>query len=357
MTEHWSPDDCPSTLQQDVDLGSLNTLAIPARCRYLARVNCVAELQALLEWRRQYERDQQRELPLLILGGGSNLVLSSDFPGLVISMGILGRELLGEDENSALLRAGGGENWHQWVQYCVESGYFGLENLGLIPGTVGAAPIQNIGAYGVELKDCFESLTAVEISSGDEVTFNSAACRFAYRDSVFKQELLDRFIITSVTFRLHRHPDVRADYPALQQYLAGQGVGQPSPQQLFEAVCAIRSSKLPDPAQIPNAGSFFKNPLVGAGDFARLQQEYDDIVGYPQADGQVKLAAGWLIDRAGWRGYRLDGVGVHDKQALVLVNPGHAAGNTLLQLAQRIQDDIRQRYRVGLEIEPRVYAY
>ncbi|WP_370462561.1 UDP-N-acetylmuramate dehydrogenase [Pseudomaricurvus sp. HS19] len=357
MTETTPPDHCPTTLQQDVDLGGLNTLAIPARARYLARVTCVDELQALLQWRRQYECEQQRELPLLILGGGSNLVLSSDFPGLVISMGILGREVLGEDESSVLLRAGGGENWHQWVQYCVESGYFGLENLGLIPGTVGAAPIQNIGAYGVELESCFESLTAVEVSSGRVVTFDGSACRFGYRDSVFKQELRDQFIITSVTLRLHRNPDVRADYPALQQYLSELGAGQPSPQQLFEAVCAIRSSKLPDPAQVPNAGSFFKNPLVSSEQFEQLREEYTDIVGYPQSGGQVKLAAGWLIDRAGWKGHSEDGVGVHDKQALVLVNPGHASGSRLLQLAQRIRDDIRQRFGVELEIEPRVYAY
>ncbi len=338
----------------DVQLQTLNTLAIPARAACLARVDAVEKLAAVLSWLRQ-QRKLGVSQPLLVLGGGSNLVLSSSWPGLVLQMAIPGIEVVAENDEHVWLKVGAGESWHGLVEHCMKFHYWGLENLALIPGSVGAAPIQNIGAYGVELKDYFAELGAIEVESGLDVTFDKDACHFGYRDSVFKQALRDRYIITSVTFRLRKTPRVVCEYPALRDFFSERDIQHPSPQQVFKAVCAIRSSKLPSPGQLPNAGSFFKNPLVSAEQFESLQRQHEGLVGYSQADGQVKLAAGWLIDRAGWRGYRQGAVGVHEQQALVLVNPGQGTGRELLALAKLIQDDVKARYGVELEIEPRVY--
>lgn len=288
------------------------------------------------------------------LGGGSNVVFAGDFPGLIIRIQIQGREIVDENSEFVWLRVGAGENWHQLVEYCIDSQLWGLENLALIPGTVGAAPVQNIGAYGVELCDCFEELRAVEINSGVAVTFIREACGFGYRDSIFKGKLKGQYIITSVTLKLSKQPRMVCDYPALQQHFKRLGVALESPRQIYNAVCEIRQSKLPDPVEIPNAGSFFQNPLVSEAKYKQLQQQFPGIVGYPQDHQMVKLAAGWLIDNAGWRGFNEGGVGVHEKQALVLINPGHAKGKTLLALAAKIQHDILIRYDVSLAIEPQV---
>lgn len=352
----------PPTMMPSASLQSLNTLAVPATAEFLGRVTSVEQLRAALSWWQEHKKHQSTALPVMALGGGSNVVLAGDLPGLVLQIDIQGREVIAEDDDYVWLKVGAGENWHKLVEFCMNFHYWGLENLALIPGSVGAAPIQNIGAYGVELCDYFYELSAVEIKSGLSVTFDKVACRFGYRDSVFKQKLQDRYIITSVTFKLRKEPAVVCEYPALQQYFLKQaeagaeyGAELPSPHRVFDAVCAIRQSKLPDPAEIPNVGSFFKNPVVTQAKYDTLLSQYEGLVAYPAPDGQLKLAAGWLIDRAGWRGYQQGLVGVHKNQALVLINPGHASGAEILILAKKIQDDILSKFGLLLEVEPRIY--
>lgn len=335
--------------RRDVNLQAHNTLAVPARARYFAEADDIPSVRAALEFARA------QALPLLILGGGSNIVLGDDFPGLVLQVGLLGRELIAEDDHYYYLRVAAGENWVQLVDYCLQRGYWGLENLSLIPGSVGAAPIQNIGAYGVELCELFWELEAVAVDSGEQVRFDRQACEFGYRDSVFKGRLRDRYLITSVTLKLHREPQLNLSYPALREALADQPAEQLTPAQVSRAVCAIRRSKLPDPAVVPNVGSFFKNPLVTVEQYQSLQEDWPDLVAFPVDDRRVKLAAAWLIDRAGWRGYREGPVAVHHSQALVLTNEGHGSGAMVLALAAKIADSIWQKYRVQLEFEPRVY--
>ncbi len=333
----------------EVNLQNYNTLAVPARARYFVSLTESAQLPEALAFARE------RDLPLLVLGGGSNIVLRDDFPGLVLHLNWRGRELVHSDDEFYWLKVAAGENWHQLVLYCLEQSYWGLENLALIPGSVGAAPIQNIGAYGVELKDVFAELEAWEIQSGKSVVFDPQACEFDYRDSVFKNSLRDRYIITSVTFRLRRQPQVVMSYPALKAALPDRPLEDIGPRELAEAVCRLRQEKLPDPAQTPNAGSFFKNPIIETRQFQRLQQDYPDLVSYPVDDQRVKLAAAWLIDQAGWKGVTQGPVAVHSLQALVLTNPGRAMGSDVLALAEKIQQSVNEKFGVQLEPEPRIY--
>ncbi len=329
------------------NLQKFNTLASPATADFFVGASSEAELLDAIKFARE------RNLPLLILGGGSNIVLHQDFHGLVIHVRLLGKELVKEDADFYYLRAAAGENWHELVEYCLDNHYWGLENLSLIPGSVGAAPIQNIGAYGVELKDVFSELTALDIKSGLSITFTADACQFGYRDSVFKQTLLDKYIITSVTLKLHKQTQPMLEYPALNQALAGYD--RPiTPLDVSEAVCDIRRNKLPDPLQIPNVGSFFKNPIISESKLGQLLREYPDLVFYPAHSGHFKLAAGWLIDRAGWKGYQGDAC-VHAQQALVLTNPQRRSGECVLALAEQIQQSVAKLFGVGLEQEPRNY--
>lgn len=332
-------------LQTDVSLRPYNTLGIDVRARWFAQPHCLADVRQLLAWCHKHQ------LPLNILGEGSNVLLTRDLDGVVVRMALRGVQVVLEQGHEVWLRAAAGESWANFVQLSLALGLGGLENLSLIPGTVGAAPVQNIGAYGVELADVVAEVTAVDRHSGQLKTLNPAACRFAYRDSLFKQEP-DRWIITQVLFRLSRQAPLRLDYGGLRQYLQQQGVSHPDFSAVSRAVCAMRREKLPDPATLGNAGSFFKNPLVDASLAKSLRQRYPDVVSYPQGDGQVKLAAGWLIDQAGWKGRREGDVGVHQSQALVLVNHGYATGEQVLQLAQRIQADISGCFGVQLEMEP-----
>lgn len=333
----------------EVNLQNYNTLAVPARARYFVSLTDSDQLPEALAFAREHD------LPLLVLGGGSNIVLREDFPGLVLHLNWRGRELIHSDDEFYWLKVAAGENWHQLVLYCLEQGYWGMENLALIPGSVGAAPIQNIGAYGVELKDLFAELEAWEIQSGKSVVFDTRACEFGYRDSVFKNSLRDRYIITSVTFKLRRQSKVVLSYPALKAALPDRPVEDIGPRELAEAVCRLRQEKLPDPAQTPNAGSFFKNPIVETRQFQRLQQDYPELVSYPVDDRRVKLAAAWLIDQAGWKGVTQGPVAVHSEQALVLTNPGRAMGSEVLALAERIQQSVKEKFGVQLEPEPRIY--
>ena len=322
-----------------------NTFGIAVQTRFLALIESDAELRRLLL------SVTARNLPLMVLGSGSNMVLRGDFPGLALVMRQKGIQLLAVTQDEVVVEAAAGEIWHDFVQHCLAQGWYGLENLSLIPGTVGAAPVQNIGAYGVEVKDRLCGLTAMHRETGVAKDFTASECRFAYRDSIFKQEAAGQWIITRVRFRLARRAVAHAEYGDIRRQLQACGVEQPSPRQVADAIIAIRRSKLPDPAQIGNAGSFFKNPVVPTAQFERLRQAYPELPAYPQASG-VKLAAGWLIERAGWKGKALGEVGVYAKQALVLVNRGKATGRDVLTLASAIQSDVSDKFGVTLEIEP-----
>lgn len=332
-------------LHENLSLKPYNTFGVDVKARLFAEARDDAGV------REAIDLAAQRGLPLLVIGGGSNLLLTRDVEALVLRMASRGIRILADDGVTVLLEAEAGEPWHPLVLWSLEQGLGGLENLSLIPGTVGAAPMQNIGAYGVELKDVFAGLTALDRQTGELREFDLDECQFAYRDSLFKRKA-GRWLILRVRFKLSRSPLLHLDYGPVRQRLQDEGIGSPSPSDVSRAICAIRSEKLPDPALLGNAGSFFKNPLVDAELAQRLRGEYPDLVAYPQADGQVKLAAGWLIERAGWKGFRDGDAGVHRLQALVLVNYGAATGHQLHGLAQRIQADIVAKFGVALEMEP-----
>ena len=334
-------------VEADVSLQPFNTFGVATRARYLAHAHDDAEVGEALQAAKRLQ------LPLLVIGGGSNLLLTGDVEALVLRMASRGLRIMSSQGDAVLVEAEAGEPWHPFVQWTLEQGLQGLENLSLIPGTVGAAPMQNVGAYGVEIKDVFAGLTALDRHTGELREFTLDECQFAYRDSRFKREA-GRWLILRVRFALARAGALRLDYGPLRQRLAEQGVSEPTASDVSRAICSIRSEKLPDPAVLGNAGSFFKNPLVSADLAARLRAEHADLVAYPQADGQVKLAAGWLIEKAGWKGFRDGDAGVHRQQALVLVNYGGATGAQLLALARRIQADIQARFGVSLEIEPNI---
>ena len=334
--------------EPQVSLKAFNTFGVDVRAQVFAQAHSDADVREALAY------CAQQQLPLLVIGGGSNLLLTADIPALVLRMATQGIRILSDDGVQVIVEAEAGEAWHPFVLWTLAQGLSGLENLSLIPGTVGAAPMQNIGAYGVEIKDVFAGLTALDRESGELRDFDLHACRFGYRDSLFKQQP-GRWQILRVRFALSRVEHLHLGYGPVSQRLAQLGIAQPNASDVSQAICSIRSEKLPDPAVLGNAGSFFKNPLVPAALVAELKVDYPDLVAYPQADGQMKLAAGWLIERAGWKGFREADAGVHRLQALVLVNYGGATGLQLLNLAQRIQQDIAQRFKVQLEMEPNRY--
>lgn len=339
-------------IEHDFPLQRFNTFGLAARAQRYLRVTDPAQLERLRE------DPGLAGLPRFVLGGGSNVLLTRDVEALVLHMAIEGRAIVGEegdqsaDGGHVLVRAGAGENWHAFVEYTLQQGLGGLENLSLIPGTVGAAPIQNIGAYGLEIKDVFHSLTVFDPATGTRRGMDGADCRFGYRDSVFKHPEGAGLVVLDVTFALPRawRPNLR--YAELANALAAEGVGQPTPRQVSDTVVAIRRRKLPDPARIGNAGSFFKNPVVTAAQCAALLERHPQLVHHRQPDGSEKLAAGWLIDQCGWKGKSMGGAGVYPKQALVLVNNGGATGEEVLALARAIQDDVSGRFGVMLEPEP-----
>jgi UDP-N-acetylmuramate dehydrogenase len=334
-------------LLENASLRHLNTFHVSATARWLAVVETNDDLQQALQWVRE------RQVPFLLLGQGSNLLFRQDYPGLVIELHTRGIRAVEETTDHAVVEAMGGEVWHELVLWSLDHGYGGLENLSLIPGTVGAAPVQNIGAYGAEVKDCLVSLEALEIATGKYRNFSNAECRFAYRNSVFKQELQGQYVICSVRFRLARQPRLNLEYPALRQALAGRAPTTLTPREVSNAVCAIRRSKLPDHRELGNAGSFFWNPQIGHEQFARLREQWPDLPGFGECE-RVKVPAAWLIEKAGWKGYRQGAVGVHADHALVLVNHGGASGAELLALSERIQDSVQQRFGIRLEPEVRI---
>ena len=335
-----------SQAQVHFDLTRANTLALQGHAARYAEITSAHQLTAFAG----HTKD-----PCFILGGGSNLVLSGDFDGLMLHMAIAGRELVGEDADAWFVRAGAGENWNDFVDWTLTQGWPGLENLSLIPGTVGAAPIQNIGAYGLEVAERFHSLDACDMHTGEIVRFDSSACRFGYRDSIFKQEgwhLDGRYAITEVTFRLPKVWQPVTGYADVAAELAAQGIHTANARQIATAVIAVRQRKLPDPEQIPNVGSFFHNPVLDAATADRLHSAHPGLPLYPQNDGRVKLAAGWLIEQAGWKGKNLGPVGMYEKQALVLVNRGGATGYDVVTLMQAVQRDVRMKFGVELTPEP-----
>lgn len=333
-------------LQYDFSLRQYNTFGIDASTYAYLPVVSLKTLELL-----RHDVALLR-LPRLILGGGSNLVLTQNFPGLVLHMQNRGLAIIGDDVDATYVRAAAGENWHAFVQWTLAQGLGGLENLSLIPGSVGAAPIQNIGAYGIELQDRFHSLTAFDIATGEILYLDRAACAFAYRDSIFKHRLRDRAVVLDVTFALPKHWQAELRYAEVVQELSQHALTTLCPRHISDAVIAIRRRKLPDPALIGNVGSFFKNPIVSATQYDALRDKHPQLVSYPQADGAYKLAAGWMIDQCGWKGRSLGTVGVYEKQALVLVNHGGAVGQDVLRLAQLIQTDVWERFGVTLEPEP-----
>jgi UDP-N-acetylmuramate dehydrogenase len=322
-----------------------NTFGLDIKSKWFTEVFSTDELKTLLTDSRF------RNTPIMILGGGSNVLFKKDFDGLIIHNNIDGIEILREDYDHALVRSGAGVVWNDFVQYTISKNFPGLENLSLIPGFVGAAPIQNIGAYGVEIKKTFHELTAISIADGSTHRFDSVKCRFGYRDSIFKREAKNKFVITDVTFRLDKNAKLNTTYGAINEQLRIMHVENPAIRDVSDAVIAIRQSKLPDPKQIGNAGSFFKNPEIPAEQFSELKNKHADIVGYPASPGQTKVAAGWLIEKAGWKGKRIGNVGMHEKQALVLVNYGNATGEELVAHALRVQQSVREIFGVEIEME------
>jgi len=333
-------------IQQNVSLLPYNTFRMDVHAAHFAQFSSAEQLQQLLDTRISGMTGNR-----LILGGGSNVLLMQDFNGLVLRNGIRGIECIGEDEDYFYVKAGGGEVWHELVEFCIARNYMGLENLSLIPGTAGAAPMQNIGAYGVELKDVFHELEAFHIRERRIQRFSAADCGFGYRESVFKKQYKDEFVILNVSFRLRRKPIFIISYGAIREELEKMQVQDLSVRAVSDAVIRIRQSKLPDPVQLPNAGSFFKNPLVSRFRWRNIHENHPDVVAHWVDELHYKLAAGWLIEKCGWKGVRRGDAGCHEKQALVLVNYGHASGRDIYDLSEEIISSVREKFGVTLERE------
>jgi UDP-N-acetylmuramate dehydrogenase len=335
-------------IRENISLRPYHTFGIDVSAKYFTLFSTVGELEEVLI--SQFATSGTK----LILGGGSNVLFTRNFEGLVLRNEIKGVEVVKEDEQHVYVKAGAGENWHQLVMHCVGNNYAGLENLSLIPGNVGASPMQNIGAYGVEIKDVFYELEAYHLQDKMLKTFTVQDCEFGYRESVFKRKCKGQFVITSVTYRLSKKPVFNTSYGAIQQELDSMGVKDLSIQAISQAVINIRSSKLPNPAEVGNAGSFFKNPEITNSQFEELKQTFPNIVAFPLANGNVKLAAGWLIEQCGWKGFRAGDAGCYPKQALVLVNYGNATGNEIYELSQKIIASVQNKFGVELEREVNV---
>ena len=331
-------------IQENISLKPFTTFGIDKKAKFFTTVDTLDELKAALL------AAKEKQLPVFILGGGSNILLTRDIEGLVIKLEIKGINLVKEEGDQLWVEVGAGEMWHELVLHSIAQDWSGLENLSLIPGTVGASPMQNIGAYGVEIKDVFDSLQAMHRETLKMQSFDAEACQFGYRESVFKQTLKDQYVITSVTFRLSKTPNFHLEYGAIREVLTANGIDQPSIRSISDAVIQIRQSKLPDPKEIGNAGSFFKNPTIPNAQFDVLKTSYPSMPGYSSAKG-VKVAAGWLIEQTGWKGKRIGEVGVHAKQALVLVNYGGGTGEEIKKLSEQIQASVYAKFGIQLQAE------
>jgi UDP-N-acetylmuramate dehydrogenase len=331
-------------IQENISLKPYNTFGIDKNARFFTVAESVENFKEALIF------SKEKKIPAIILGSGSNILLTKDQDALIIKNEIKGIKVTKESENEVFVEVGAGENWHEWVLYSISQGWSGIENLSLIPGTVGASPMQNIGAYGVEIKDVFHSLKALNRETLKLEDFDFETCDFGYRESVFKNKLKGKYIICEVTYRLSKQPEFNISYGAIQETLKAHGIEELSTKAISDAVIEIRQSKLPDPAQIGNSGSFFKNPTVPAEQFEKLKELYPTLPGYPNDNG-VKLAAGWLIEQTGWKGYKEGPIGVHDKQALVLVNHGGGDGAQVAKLSEKIQKSVFEKFNVMLSPE------
>ena len=329
-------------IQENINLKSYTTFGIDSVARNFARFSSIEELKQLI-------KTADREL--MILGGGSNMLLTRDIDAFVLKNEIKGVSIVYTSENSIELKVGGGENWHDFVMFCVNNEYYGIENMSLIPGSVGASPMQNIGAYGVEIKDVFKSLEALEIATGEIKLFSHEECAFGYRESVFKRALKGKYIITSVNFKLSLVKSLNTKYGAIESELAKKGISSPTIKDVSDAVIAIRQSKLPDPKELGNAGSFFKNPVVSVDIQQAILAKYPDVPSFPVSEGFVKIPAGWLIETAGWKGRKIGNCGVHVNQALVLVNYGSATGKEVFNLSTELILDVKNKFGIELERE------
>ena len=336
---------CP--MKTNVSLRPYNSFGFDAVAKQFAEINAISDLQALIQ-----SGALQRQKTLILSGGNNILFQNEVFDGIVVYINTKGIEILREDGNEIVVRAQAGEDWPDFVRFCVGKGWHGVENLAHIPGKVGAAPVQNIGAYGMELKDSFLQCETIDLSTGKPKVFTKEECRFGYRESVFKNELKGKFVITSVDFLLKKEAPLHLEYGNIKTYLEQNGIERPTLQQLHDAICAIRDTKLPDVKQIGSAGSFFKNPVIERTLFEALQKDYPTMPHYGEPNGMVKVPAGWLIEQAGWKGWRDEHVGVYDKQALVLVHYGGGKGHDIVELAHRIQDSVEEKF--GIRISPEV---
>lgn len=336
-------------IKSDVSLKAFNTFGIDVSAQYFTEANNEDAVRSILE-SNQFKSNKN-----LILGGGSNVLFTQNFDGIVVKNNIQGIEVIEESDQHVLVKVGGGVVWHDFVLHCINQGWNGIENLSLIPGNVGASPMQNIGAYGVEIKDIFEELEAINIQTGEIDYFINSDCEFGYRESVFKRKLKGQYLISRVTYRLSKEGNFNTSYGAIDQQLEAMNVSNLTSKSISEAVVAIRQSKLPDPKEIGNSGSFFKNPVISNTDFSILKSNFPDAVGYAVDDHSTKLAAGWLIDQAGWKGKTINNYGVHKNQALVLVNYGGATGKEIYNLSEEILISIREKFNVELEREVNIY--
>ncbi|MEI6586411.1 MAG: UDP-N-acetylmuramate dehydrogenase [Sediminibacterium sp.] len=337
-------------VQENISLKPFNTFGMDVKARYFAQFNSFDEFATLIEG-----IPQSYTIPHLILGGGSNVLFTKAFDGWVLNNQITGIRLLKEDANYFYVEAGAGENWHTFVLYCINHGYAGIENLSFIPGSVGAAPIQNIGAYGVELKDVFESLEAYHIHEKKILHFNNTDCCFDYRNSIFKTTYKNQLVILRVCFKLQKVPIYKTSYGAIEQELTKMGIENYTIKSISDAVIKIRTAKLPNPSLIGNAGSFFKNPIISINKFKQITQAFPDIPSFSSTNGTKKIAAGWLIEQAGWKGFRNKDAGCYSNQSLVLVNYGHATGIEILALSQSIIESVEKKFAIQLEPEVNIY--
>ncbi|MCK5726038.1 MAG: UDP-N-acetylmuramate dehydrogenase [Thiotrichaceae bacterium] len=334
------------TISENISLQPYNSFGIDIDAQYFMELNRLDDVVALREWRVNHD------LPYLLLGGGSNCLFTQTFEGLIVRVNLQGKALVSEDDTTYYVKASAGENWHQFVRWTIEQGWGGLENLSLIPGTVGAAPVQNIGAYGVELVDRLHSVDVIDLDRGEASTLDKAACQFSYRESYFKSVSQGRLLITAVTFALPKKPRWKIAYAGVQQALEGKEL---TARNISDTIIALRQSKLPDPTIMGNAGSFFKNPIISNNEWQNLVAKYSNLPNYPQADGSVKTSAAWLIDQCGWKGHRQGNVGVYKDHALVLVNHGGASGQAVKTLAEDIIRSVKDKFSLVLEAEPRVF--
>ncbi len=338
-------------IEQNISLKPYNTFGINVLAKYFATFSSIQDLQEIIETSFVRKSNINNSTLKIILGGGSNILFTKNVDELVLKNQIKGIEIVSEDESSFYIKVGAGEEWHSFVMYCIKNNYAGVENLSLIPGSVGASPMQNIGAYGVEIKDVFHSLSAWHIAEKKMVNFSNADCEFGYRESVFKKKLKNQFIITFVTYKLNKKPIFNTSYGAIEQELLKMNIQELSIKAISDAVINIRTSKLPNPKEIGNAGSFFKNPEVDKVIYDKLKLKFENIVAYPLPNNNVKLAAGWLIEQCGWKGYRNGDVGCHSKQALVLVNYNNASGIEIYNLSKMIIESVHEKFGVLLERE------